>query len=152
MALGQARGWCTPVRAWRISYYDEESRSQRYFLDSDQVNARAEYDFLAEEYDPPKHARPECAPAIAEVAAWKLAPAALKRLARLRADLDETPTLVTLLLAEESGLFDGAFWDDDLDVGALSAPRAVIFPGRLERFEAHPSAPEAVRRPRQRRP
>lgn len=44
--------------------------------------------------------------------------------------LSSTHSVLALLLAEEQGL-DGVWWEDDLDVDRLSAPRGVILPGKV---------------------
>jgi hypothetical protein len=45
--------------------------------------------------------------------------------------------IAVLYMLDESSDADGAWWDEDLDVDRLSAPRGVIFPSKLQHWQAH---------------
>jgi hypothetical protein len=147
-AHAAALGWCAPAPAWRLEWHDDDVGEWRYAHVVDDAEAQAEHAALIAELDAgaPSERMPRL---IAEIA-WALTPALLPRLARRRSDLSETAELVALMLAEDSGHFDGVFWDDRLDALALSAPRAVIFPRRLDRFDVAEIELKELARPRMR--
>jgi hypothetical protein len=47
----------------------------------------------------------------------------------------QVPSMLATLYADKVLGIDGVFWEDLLDVSALSAPRAVISAGKLETWK-----------------
>lgn len=124
------RGFVIPCVGAKLSWYDADHEEMVYTTFDNPHSARLEFEAMTDEYE----GEPENAPALESYEGWKLTPAGLAAVARTRAALDETPTMAAILYCESETDFDGVYWGDRLDVCALSAPRAVIFPSRLPDF------------------
>ena len=125
---GVSHGYLDSATVWHLYYYDDEDDEERYFEFSSQEDAELEY----EEYEEDPDARLEEVPG-AYVGTAKLASEGMN------------PSVVTsegiawdILLAvyvEHETDLDGVWWHERLDVSALSAPRGVIVPSRIKRWE-----------------
>ena len=131
-----ANGWCVPTNGFKVSWYDSDHGGRVYSTFEDRAKAVEEFEIMTSEYE----GEASSGPTINEFAAWKLTAAALAALSRKRADLDETPLMAALLYGERETSLTGVYWADRLDPACLSAPRAVIFPGRLAQFSVAPYA------------
>lgn len=141
LAWGCAQGLCEPCRSWVMSYTDCDTEDEREMHFDDEGSAHVEADQRLEE---------KVRADVVERPGWRLAPSALAALSRDEADLCETQELVAILWAERCTDLDGVYWGDRLDPAALSAPRAVIFPSRLDRWSVEEQGRTQVRRRRMR--
>lgn len=123
-AWGVARGWVAWRKLWRLRWYDEELDSTVHSLHDSEAAAREEA-FDDEGAD------------IAQVRTLVAQPALAIRMGQAVTP-GQAEALLHAVYAEDVLALDGVFWDDVLDVGALSAPRAVIFRSRLSGWRITP--------------
>ncbi len=120
LSWGLRHGWVSECAAWRVDYVDAETEDDRYFLVGSLDEAEAE--------------AAEVSGDIREVAGHAPSAALCTRMLwhprrTARPAVAIAQDLATVW-AEDAG-YDGIWWDDDLDVAALSAPRGVLFPHAL---------------------
>lgn len=130
VAWAVEKGFVTRCAGAKLSWYDADHDETVFTTFENPHSAQLEFEAMTEEYD----GEPGNAPVLESYDGWKLTSAGLAAVARTRADLDEAPTMAAILYCESETDLDGVYWDNTLDVHALSAPRAVIFPGRLRGF------------------
>lgn len=130
VAWAVEKGFVTRCAGAKLSWYDADHDETVFTTFENPHSAQLEFEAMTEEYD----GEPGNAPVLESYDGWKLTSAGLAAVARTRADLNETPTMAAILYCESETDLDGVYWGDTLDVHALSAPRAVIFPGRLADF------------------
>jgi hypothetical protein len=118
-----------PIRGFEVSWYDEEADEVMVVSFHDEQRAIAEYEDVEELEDA----------ALREATVWR--PSAWLRKSwkdefggELPEQLVEDFAIVEA--AERTTDLDGAWWDDDLDVHRLTAPRGVIFQSALDQWEA----------------
>lgn len=131
------QGFAAPCTGFKVSWYDTETQDWRHFTLTDEAEARSEYDWRLAEHDD----GPELAPKFETIDSLAMTTKALEHLRRSRADLFEAEELSALLYAEAMTTFVGFYWGDERDPANLSAPRAVVFPGRLADFRFRLVAP-----------
>lgn len=143
LAWAVDKGFAIPCTGAKLSWYDSEHEDRVYMTFDNPHLAQLEYEAMAEGFEDEL----EDAPKIEPYEGWKLTPAGLAAVSRKRVDLSETPEMVAVLYCESETKLDGVYWDDILDVDALSAPRAVIFPSRLDGFTVRAMVDDAGRLP-----
>lgn len=112
-------GWATRKTVWRVEFYDGETDEKRYFTFHDAAEAKAE----ADEYDTVP----------VEVPGELVSTPALAQ--RMRQRGAETGLdLLVVAYAEDVMKIDGVWWNDNLDVATLSAPRGVIVPSMIAKW------------------
>jgi hypothetical protein len=134
---GQENGWVTAVQAYQVSWFDDELESQVHMLCATREEAQAE---LRDEEEPQAlQVVPALAPTRRLVEAMG-APVGDIGQPGVCA-LDDLATV----WAQAHDL-DGVWWEDAYDPDALSAPRGVIFPHRLDKVDFVPVSPAASRK------
>ena len=123
---GKTHGYVQEATVWRVYFWDSELEEETYVEFDSREDAEAE----VEEYE---DARVEEVPS-ALLGTSKLA------LEGMNSDVRDNvgiawDVLMTVYVERETSL-DGVWWHERLDVYALSAPRGVIVPDRLGRWEA----------------
>lgn len=109
---GVAAGYVTRAPSWTVTSYDDEWEEERYAVFLDREEAEGE----AEESDG------EIVESTSVVATDTFPDSTVKS-----GTGDIEAILATVWVSEVSD-FDGVWWEDDLDVDRLSAPRGVIVP------------------------
>jgi len=118
MEWAASNGYVTEADTWRVWMDSEEEERDSYFVFDKEEDARRELDDdTPEDY-------------LESVRGFLATDKLRKAVGRLRIDPVMVPDLTLTVFAEENG-FDGVWWEDDLDVRQLSAPRGVISPRRL---------------------
>jgi hypothetical protein len=130
VAWAVEKGLAVPCVGAKLSWHDADHDEMVFTTFDNPHSAQLEFEAMTEEHE----GEPANAPVLESYEGWTLTPAGLAAVARTRADLDETPTMAAILYCESETDLDGVYWDNQLDVHGLSAPRAVIFPGRLPDF------------------
>jgi hypothetical protein len=125
-AWGVAQGWVAWRMLWRLRWYDEELDGTVQSL-HDSRAAACEEAFDDEDAD------------IARVRTLVAQPALAARMGQTVTS-GQAEALLHAVYAEDVLVLDGVFWNDVLDAGALSAPRAVIFRSRLPEWRVTPMA------------
>lgn len=133
LAWAQAQGFVEPRIVYKLSWLDCETSSRVFMSFDDRQAAQAEFDWQTGDLDE------ERAPRLEEMQGHRLTPEGLRALARKHASPHQAPELAAVLYCEVETDLDGVFWRDELDVAGLSAPRAVVFPGRLGSFQISPA-------------
>jgi len=120
-----ADGLLVSAERWKCTWWDSEYEEERYSV-----------------YSTPEDARAECEESDGNVEQITLL-VATKRLnaewkSHFTGKLDDimASDVALLLLLEGSGAYDGAWWNERMDVEALSAPRGVIFQSKLGEWKA----------------
>lgn len=111
------RGWADRQTTFKVEYYDDELETEVY----SEYHTREEAETEAESMETE----------VIEVPGSLVGTEALRTRTRNRAEPIMVFDLVLTVLAEEEG-YDGVWWEDRLDVTALSAPRGVIVPSRVK--------------------
>ena len=119
---GVQAGYVTREIVYRVSYWDEEAEDKVSFLERD----RAAADYEAEDIEGSE---------IDEIPAL-MATEQFKDSTVRYGDIGVDQILATVWVNEAALEFDGVWWDDNLDVDKLSAPRGVIVPRAIERWVA----------------
>lgn len=109
-------GLLAPATRWRVEWFDDERDGTCYMLCKSAAEAATESD--------------ELGGTVAEVRV-NVATAALSERMGFEVDDLAAPSLALVCWCEDQTDFDGIWWEDDLDVFALSAPRGVILPRAL---------------------
>lgn len=142
LAWGEAQGLSTPTTAYQVSWYDDELEDTVCFLAPTRAAAEAEVDYMDEEdYD------------IKEIASHAPTRRLVEAMGAPDSDVGKPSLSIDQDLATlwaRSQDLDGVWWNDVHDPAALSAPRGVIFPDRLDRVTFSPVSSVAPRRPRPR--
>lgn len=106
---------------WRAWSYDEESDSMRYMLCDSREDAETEVEELE---DGSVEETPGLKPT-----------AGLRERVKVHTDpADAFDHLLTVWCEDTRPDLDGIWWDDDFDPDAMSAPRGVILPGRVQQW------------------
>ena len=119
-AWAVVEGYLTRTPLWRVFWLDEDD--ERFFEFTEEKRAQAEYDFLVDETNP----------RLERVLGYRLGPRGRFYVTyRLGSDPDGYAEafpehFAPLWYAEEHG-YDGVWWDEEENLGALSAPRGAIF-------------------------
>lgn len=123
-AWGEAQGLVVPATLWVLTYEDDElgGEVEQVFASLEAANAEVESE------DEGLTSRPGF-----------LGTESLS--ARMGRDVPPSLTLdfLALAYAEDQLDIDGVYWADKLDPGAYSAPRAVIFPCKLQSWSISPA-------------
>lgn len=114
---GTDNGYCAETDLFRVSYYDEEYDNEYYLLFEDEAKAASE----AEERDT-EYSREQ-----GYIGTQKLRDEAICPHLAPAATLE----ILTTVYADKVLGLDGVWWNEELDVYRLSAPRGVIFNSRL---------------------
>jgi hypothetical protein len=110
-------GFAIRTKAWRVEFYDSETDEQRYFTFADEAKAKIEADDL------------DTTP--------KLIKGALTMTPKLSQRMNgggSVDDLIVVAYAEDVLKIDGVWWNERLDVSALSAPRGVIVPSMIQHW------------------
>lgn len=119
---GLANGWVVPKTVWTVQYFDAEIDETRYFhCDSEE---EAERESPQEE---------DCTVSTEEILG---ATRKLNEYHGFEVDDVAVQDLLAVVYADQVLSIDGVFWDENLDVIGLTAPRAVIFPLRVADWKA----------------
>ncbi len=126
-AQAERDGWVTRSNVFRVWTTDEEGEEQ--YMEFDRlVDARRE----AESYDEARVERVDgYAPTDKLLARWRK-----DFTGRLGTLSILILNIAVLYMLDETSAADGAWWSEELDVSRLSAPRGVIFPSKLPRWQA----------------
>lgn len=116
-AYAQEHGWVEPADTYVVSYYDDEWESEMTMRFTDQGEAEDEAAALGADE-----------PTIERSYVYTQMPDSTAR-AGEEADLG---VVAAAWVGEQRPDLDGVWWEDDLDVSRLSAPRGVIVPQRIE--------------------
>jgi hypothetical protein len=119
----------TPVDVWKASRYDDEVEETYTLVLEDEEEAREE----ARGGRLRRGIAPAATPGLLSRMGWS---------ARDRVVFGWDGAV--LAFSEDVLGVDGAWWDERLDPGALSAPRGVIFAARLSEWERAPSSLQEV--------
>lgn len=120
--FGMTRDLINPATLFKVTTYDCETEEEFSSLHRSYDDAFVE----ADEDD-------DC---IMQVDGW-VATDKLCELSRVsKIDAISAFEYTAILYLESLGQADGIWWDDELDISSLSAPRGVIFPSRLSDFQA----------------
>lgn len=125
-AWGVERGYITPVKAWKISTWDEDEEDYRWFL----TTKESEVEFEREEAE---YAEVETK---FEVVATFAATETFADTTVKAGDLHVEQILATVWVQETDNDFEGVWWEDDYDPDNLSAPRGVIVPKHIKTWVA----------------
>lgn len=123
-AWGVAHGWVAQATMWRLRWFDDELEATVQSLHESEEEARDEA-FDDQDAD------------IAPVRTLVARSALAQRMGQAVAP-GQAEALLHAVYAEDVLALDGVFWNDVLDAGALSAPRAVIFRSRLPEWRITP--------------
>lgn len=130
---GISKGLVELCTVHRVYEHDSERGEFRCMSFSDANAAQEEFDFLAAEHI----GKPDTAPRLERHDGHQLTARGLERVMRRAASPDEAAELCAVLYVEECAqVLCGVYWSDRLEPENLSAPRAVIVPGWLQKFEA----------------
>lgn len=128
LAWGVQHGYLTATQVYRVAFYDSELDEERFF----DVETREE---AQQEADDNANIKP-----VKSVAATpKLLAVWLRHFPRHRGPLDAVLAKIqalNLYVAATQPSRDGIWWDERLDPAAYSAPRGVILPHALARWQA----------------
>lgn len=113
----QERGWVEPADTYVVSYYDDEWESEMTMRFTDREEAEDEAAALEADE-----------PTVESGFVYVQMPDSTAR-AGEEADLG---VVAAAWVGEQRPDLDGVWWDDDLDVSRLSAPRGVIVPQRID--------------------
>jgi len=124
MTWAQAQGLATIAETVDVSWFDDEAGERRKFsfdlsVPGEEAAAMEEFEGLDDVQDPKME----------RLRAWKATPLLSERIG-FDIDVSLTADLALTLYCEdvlfESDAVHGVWWDDELNVAALSAPRGVI--------------------------
>lgn len=116
-AWGLTEDLVRPEQYFRAHFYDEETERWSYFICASRAEAKRELEIY-------ERGR------ISETTGLAASPR-LRRRTRNEGDPVGLYDLLLTVYADDVLKLDGVWWQDRLDVWALSAPRGVIFPRRL---------------------
>jgi len=122
---GFREGYLEPASAWRYSYYDDERGEEVYMSFLSEAEAQAE--LQDREEGRVEEVRDSF------VGTERLSSEGMNSHVEREEDI-AFDVLLTLYVEQATDL-DGVWWDETLDVGNLSAPRGVIVPSRIGRWE-----------------
>jgi hypothetical protein len=130
LVWGKQEGLLIDREVYIASYYDVEDEARREFECSTREEALAEVEDL-----PRKRIQ---GPKLVVGATEKLLTMSDQSINSSDISSDFAYDLVLLAYVEKNLSVDGVWWDEELDVDILSAPRGAIFQSRLDAFEKHP--------------
>lgn len=132
--LAQQAGWLTDTTVYRVKFYDSEAEEARFFEFASREAAEREADGMEDENGDP-------AP-VEEVASFAPTDRLLTRWQQRFSGAVEAGDAARnagwLFALEDTGRYDGSWWNDNLDPSNLSAPRGVIFQNRVAEWSAVP--------------
>jgi hypothetical protein len=127
---GKQEGLLLEKEVYIASYFDVDDEATR------KIECASREEAAAEVQDMPK--RRIQGPVLVIGATEKLLTLSDQTISKHEISSDFAYDLTLLAYVEKHLDVDGVWWNETLDVDALSAPRGAIFPSKLDGFEKHP--------------
>ena len=127
---GLAEGWVRQKQVWVGQYYDDEAEDTRFIYEDTRKQLIVELECYADLDADETRIQKRTIPATK---------ARLNQYHGFKVDDVSVPDLLAVAYADHVLKLDGVFWNDNMDVLGLSAPRAVILPQRVADWKAVPA-------------
>ena len=123
------QGLARRITVWRVSFWDEEAEETRYFDFTDRNEAQEELDDL-------RIGQEDKTASIKEIPGSLMGtPAMHHRMMQDRPDPADAVEHTAIAYAEDVLKIDGVWFNERLDPDKLSAPRGVIVPSMIRRWQ-----------------